>query len=253
MNGEIRKASVWKRGSAYICDLILVATLAVGLAFALSAILGYDRYSARMDELYDKYAAEYGIDLELTPEEFEALPQEQKDAYDEADKALQADPLAIYFYNMMSSLMLLIITLSILIAYVALEFVVPLLFGNGQTIGKKVFGVAVMRTGSLKITTMVLFVRAILGKYTIETMVPVLMLMMLFGGSIGLSGIIVLFGLLILQVCLIIFTKNRTTIHDLLSDCVTVDMASQMIFESEEARIEYQKRLHAEIVQKDNY
>ena len=95
--------------------------------------------------------------------------------------------------------------------------------------------------------------RTVLGKYTIETMVPVLMLMMLFEGAVGFTGLIVILGLFILQLCLIIFTKNRTAIHDLLSDCVTVDKSSQMIFESEEAKTEYQKRLHAEMVQKDNY
>lgn len=253
MNGEIRKASTWKRGSAYIFDFVMLATIAVGIALLFSTVFGYDSYTQRGREIRDKYAEEYGVDLELTAEELETLPQEQKDIRLEAEKAFQKDPEAIYVYNMISSLMLVIISLSILVSYVLLEFVVPLLFGNGQTLGKKIFGVAIMRTNSVKISNVVLFVRTILGKYAIETMVPVLMIMMLLGGSIGLAGIIVLFGMLILQLCLLIFTKNRTTIHDLLADCVAVDMASQMIFESEEAIIEYKKRIHAEMVQKENY
>ncbi|MBE6694447.1 MAG: RDD family protein [Ruminococcaceae bacterium] len=253
MTYELRKATVWKRASAYICDLIVLLMAAVGIALALSAILGYDKYDKKMDELYNKYATEYGIDLEITDEEFETLPQEQKDAYAAADKALQEDKEVIHTYNMMSSLLLLITSLSALIAYVVFEFIVPLLFKNGQTLGKKVFGVAVMRTNSVRVSPVVMFVRAILGKYTIETMVPILFCIMLLTGSVGLAGFVAIIGMLILQLGLIIFTKNRTTIHDLLSDCVVVDMASQMIFDSEEAIIEYQKRIHAEAVQKDTY
>lgn len=253
MNYELRKATVWKRASAYICDLILLATAAVGIALALSAIFGYDSYAAKLDEYYEKYATEYGIKIDITEEEYNALTPEQKESYEAADKALKEDKGVIHTANMMSSLMLLILSVSILISYAIFEFVIPLLFKNGQTIGKKVFGVAVMRTNSVKISTPVLFVRAILGKCTIETMVPVLFFMMLLGGSMGLTGMIGMVGMLILQICLVAFTHNRSAIHDLLSDSVAVDMASQMIFDSEEAMIEYQKRLHAETVQKDMY
>lgn len=253
MNLELRRATMWKRASAYLCDLILLATAAVGLALALSAIFGYDSYGAKLDEYYEKYATEYGIKIDITQEEYNALSDEQKQAYEAADKALKQDTEVIYTANMMSSLMLVILSLSILISYLLLEFIVPILFGNGQTLGKKVFGVAVMRTNSTKISTAVLFVRAILGKCTIETMVPVLCLMFLLGGTLGFAGIIGMLGLLILQICVVAFTQTRSAIHDLLSDCVTVDMASQRIFESEEEMIEYQNRLHAELVKKETY
>ena len=146
MNGVIRKASAWKRGSAFFCDLVLLAMLVITLALAFSSIFGYERYNARMMEIYDKYATEYGIDLELTAEEIAALPQEQKDAYEAADQALLSDAEAIYVHSMMSSLRLLIAMLSVAISFVLLEFVVPLVLGNGQSLGKKVFGLAVMRS-----------------------------------------------------------------------------------------------------------
>ena len=57
---------------------------------------------------------------------------------------------------------------------------VPLKLGNGQTIGKKVFGIGVMRVDGVQLTTIQLFIRTILGKFTLETMIPVYIVLMIF-------------------------------------------------------------------------
>ena len=43
-----------------------------------------------------------------------------------------------------------------------------------------------------------------------------------------------------------IATKTNSTIHDILAKTVVVDLSSQMIFDSEEAMIDYKTKLHAE-------
>ena len=93
---------------------------------------------------------------------------------------------------MIINLTLVITSISILLGYLLLEFVVPLIFKNGQTLGKKIFGIALMRNDGVKINTVMLFVRTVLGKYTIETMVPVLVIIMTFFGSAGIIGLAVL-------------------------------------------------------------
>ena len=103
-----------------------------------------------------------------------------------------------------------------------------------------------MRTNFVKITTPVLFIRSILGLYTIETMVPVLLLLMIYFGAIGLGGTIAIFGLLILQIAMLSSTKTSSSIHDLLADTAVVDMSSQKIFESEEALIAFKEEQHAQ-------
>ena len=70
-------------------------------------------------------------------------------------------------------------------------------------------------------------------------MVAVFIVLMLYFGSIGIVGGVVLLLILVLQVILIIVTKTNSCIHDLLSNTVVVDMASQMIFENAEERDEY--------------
>ena len=135
------------------------------------------------------------------------------------------------------------------IAFLLLEFVVPLLFGNGQTLGKKVFGVAVMREDGVRLSPLLLFARTVLGKYTVETMVPVLILIMIYLNLTGIGGTVIILGMLLVQMVLLIATKARTPLHDKLAHTVTVDFASQMIFESPEAMLAYKQRIHAEQVE----
>ena len=65
----------------------------------------------------------------------------------------------------------------------------------------------------------------------------------------GIIGTAVVIGMLVLQLVLLITTKAKTPVHDLLAHTVCVDFASQMIFETPEAMLEYKKRIHAEKVE----
>ena len=147
---------------------------------------------------------------------------------------------------MVNQLILLVLTFSILITYLILEFAVPLLFQNGQTLGKKIFGVGVMRIDSVKISPVILLIRTVLGKYAVETMIPVFCLLSLLLGTASSVTTILLLLLIVAEVALLIFTQANTPLHDMLAGTVTVDFASQMIFDSPEELLEYKKRLHAE-------
>ena len=247
---SLQKASVLKRFSAYLFDIILLFIIIIGIASLLSLAFNYDSYSTRLDELSEKYEAEYGIDIS---KDYNTLTPEEKAIYHAADKAFGEDPEVAYNYQMMINLSILIITFSTLFAYVILAFIVPLLFKNGQTLGKKVFAVGVMRVDGVKITAPFLFIRTILGKFTIETMVPVLMVIMIYFGAIGMMGVIVIGLVLIFNVALLIATKTNSAIHDAISQTVTVDMSSQLIFDTPAALLEYKQRIHEEEAKKANY
>jgi uncharacterized RDD family membrane protein YckC len=139
------------------------------------------------------------------------------------------------------------------------EFILPMVFRNGQTPGKKIFGLAVMRTNGVRIRGISLFIRTFLGKYVIETMIPVLIAMLTIFNAIGIMGgpgilgFVMVLLLLIGQIVMVAVTKTNSMIHDMVSDCVVVDMASQMIFETEEAMIEYKKAKAAEEAARDPY
>jgi len=250
---DLQKASVLKRLSAYILDFIVLVICITGVAFALSTILGYNEQSETVNRRKNEISIEHNVNLDIEYEEYQSLSPVEKEAFDKAKEAFENDPEAVKAWGILVNLIFVIISLSILLSYIVAEFIIPLILGNGQTIGKKIFGLGVMRSHHVKITSTQLFIRAILGKCTMETMFPVYLFIMIFIGSLGIVGLAVLVLFLLLQICLIIFTKNNCVVHDVLSDTVVVDITSQMIFETDEALLEYQKKIHAESVQKSSY
>jgi len=250
---DLQKASMWKRIAAWMFDGILVSVLAVGIGFLISMLLGYDAYSETLNMAYAEYETQYAVTFEMTEKEYAAMTEAELANYNAAYDALIADDEAMYAYHMMMNLSILITTMGILTALVLWEFVIPLLFGNGQTLGKKIFSLGVMRTDNVRLTTIQLFIRTILGKFTIETMIPVYILLMLFWGTLDLTGTLLLGALLFAQVIILIVTHTNSLIHDLLAGTVVVDISSQMIFEDTQALIEYQKKIHAERAARQDY
>ena len=151
------------------------------------------------------------------------------------------------------SLTLVITTVSILLSTMAWEFGVPLLFGNGQTLGKKIFGLGLVRTDGVKVNNLQLFTRALLGKFTVETMLPVYILVLLFWGSIGIIGTAVLLILGVAQLLTLKLSRTNALIHDLLAGTAVVDINSQMIFRSAEDLLEYRKKVAAEQAARQTY
>jgi uncharacterized RDD family membrane protein YckC len=250
---DLQKASVLKRVSAFLLDMILLLILITGFAFALSLVTGYDGYNERLEAVEQEYEDKYGVSFDISEEEYNKMPEEQRKYFDEVYTEFSKDEEALYLYNMQFNLILMISTVSILLSYVVLELILPLVFKNGQTVGKKIFGIALVHTNSVRLTTMALFVRTILGKFTLETMIPVYIFIMAVFGTLGLTGTIMLLLILVLQIGVILITKTNSCIHDLLANTVAVDLSSQMIFDSVDAMNEYKKKIHAEQVKNADY
>jgi len=230
MGFEIQKAGFWKRASAFLLDFILRGILIVGILAVLSAVSGYDRKTERMQELYDEYSAKYGTDLGMSEADFNALSKEDQDKYSAAYDALTNDAEAMELYRSVMKTSLITLTASFFIAYLVLDFIVPLLFREGRTLGKKVFGLCVVHTNCVRMEPGAMFVRTFLGKFTIEGMIPVLTLIMLYFGMVGLAGTAVILVLLLVQIILMIATQNNQLIHDLLAQSAVADYQSQPIY-----------------------
>lgn len=250
---DLQKANLLKRFTAFLLDGILLGILVVGIGCLLSLLLGYDAKYTALTDLYTKYEAEYGISLSITQDEYEAMDPDSRANYEQAYNALNGDEHTQLALAQVMHLSILILTFSFLISYLILEYMVPLLFKNGQTLGKKIFGLAVMRSDGVRITPLLLLVRTLLGKFTLETMVPVLIAFLLVFGGIGFTGTLVLVGMLILQAALIFSTKAHTPLHEVLSHTVTVDYASQMIFDTPADMIRYKEEYAAKKAIRDPY
>ena len=252
---DLQKADVWKRASAALLDLILTAIVAVGAMLLLTLITDPTTPYQEFNAIMDSYAEKHGVDFSTieTSTEFEALPKAEQDKINEAYMDFARDNDAIYYYNVYVNLIILNTSLGILIAIALMHFVIPLFFKNGQTIGKKVFGLGVMRLDGVQVSGQIMFIRSVLGKYSINTMIPLMMFIWIRFNSAGIMAVIMMALVLFGNIIMMLATRTNSGIHDMLAHTVVVDMASQMIFESPEALLEYKQRVHEEAVQRAEY
>ena len=235
--------------SAWLLDFIILLILATGFAFVMSIITNYNHYDEELKKCYEQYEEEYGLKIDITNAEYEELPEEEQQKYQDMFKAINEDQNILYYYNTTINLMMLISSIGVFLAVLISEFVIPLILKNGQTVGKKIFAIGVVKsTNAVRITHVQLFVRSILGKYAIELMVPILLSILIFTGHGNFIFVVLLMGLIIFQIMLCIFTSKRQPIHDVLAYTVVIDMQTQMIFDSEEQLLEYKKNNHLEEV-----
>ena len=249
----LQKANFWKRISAYLFDIILTVPLAIGFASLLSAVVGYDKHQEQLQSYYTEYEQTYGVDFDISEEDYNKLTEDEKLKYETAADALEKDENVLATYSVIVSLSLVILSFSVLLGILSIYFIVPLFFKNGQTLGKKIFGLAIVRSNLVKVSTPVLFARTLFGMYAIETMFPLFLLAMLYFNLMGGVALITIGLLFVLQVAVLIVSKNNSSIHDLLSDTVVVEFASQRIFETQEALEEFIKEQQAIEAQKAAY
>ncbi len=250
---DLQKASMWKRISAWLFDSILLIMAAVGVAFLLSVMLGYDGYAAERAQLRLDYEAAHGVSFDIGAEAYDALPDAERDRFDAAYTAFAEDPAVNRLDLLIINLALIITAFGVLLPYLLLELLVPLALGHGRTLGKKIFGIGVMRVDGVKISAFQLFVRAILGKYTLETMIPLLLTFALLLNILPVMALSGLALLALLQAVFLLFSPLHSPIHDMIAGTVAVDYASQMIFDSPEALLEYQKKQSAEAAERAEY
>lgn len=250
---DLQKASMWKRISAFLFDGILLGIAAVFCAFLLSWVVDIDGCNAKLNGFYQAYAEKYQVDFNMSLEEYESLAPDESVRLENAYHAMAGDAEAVHAYELVMQLTIMITSLGILMGFLIIEFIIPLCFKNGQTLGKKIFGLAVMRTDGVKLSAVSLFIRTLLGKYTFETMLPLLLCVMIFWGNIGLIGPLILGSLLIAEAVIIIATRTNALIHDLLAGTVVVDFASQLIFDTKEELLAYKQKVHAELAARQDY
>lgn len=253
MRLDLQKASMWKRISAFLFDAILLSVIAVLMGLAISEAVRYDSYAETVDKAYQKYGEQYGVDLNMSTAEYEALDEEGMKNLTAAYEALNNDHESRHALGMMMELSILIASFGILFGFLILEFIVPLFLKNGQTLGKKIFGICVMHTSFVKISPPMLFARTVLGKFAVETMISVYIIIMMLFGTIGIVGPGIILILLAVQLILMISTNTNSMIHDLIAKTVVVEIGSQMIFESNEELLAFKEKQHEEKARAEKY
>lgn len=247
---DLQKASVTKRIAAWIFDIMMILVVFSFAAAAIAWATGLNKHATEFTNVQNEYIANYGIDPSIPEKD---LTDEQKAQFVEAEAAFQKDERAIRAFAMMLNLSFVVLGVGMFVAFFILEFLIPLFLRNGQTLGKKMFGIGVMQDNGVKLKSVSLFVRSILGKYAVETMIPVSIFLMVFMGQADMFSLCIVLVLLILEIVFIVRTNTNSALHDVLSSSVTVDIASQKIFETDEEMLEYKKKVAEEKANKAEY
>lgn len=279
---ELRKIGIVRRISAWFLDAILLAVLTTGFMFLISLICNFNHeqdlansYYAEWEDFRKEYiggvASYYGFtyeasgenqenytitkdgetsSLEAVVKELDASKGGDSETAAAYEKYLTLTPVAKVNaqYQYVYTLLFTMLSVGLLLAYLVLEFILPIIFKNGQTVGKKVFSICLVRPNCVKIPVLSLFVRTFVGKYAIETMFPVALMFMFFFGGLGILSLVLTAAILLLNIILFFATKNRTPIHDIFAYTVAADMKLQMIFQSEEELVEKKTLQHEEAV-----
>lgn len=251
---DLQPASFMKRLSAFLLDIIMIVIVSTGGALLISMIVGFDKQVDKYNERVVYYEEIYDVKFGLSQEEIDALTEEERAKYDEVESIISKDEEFIKDYQLMNNLIYIIVIFGVLLGVIIPEFIIPLFLKNGQTLGKKAFGLVVIKSNGVKASHIQLLIRALLGKYTIEIMIPVLSIvtfLFIRVGRFGFLWLLLAFLLLITNIALVIFTKNHTMIHDIFSFTVVCNKETQMIFNSEEELLQYKNDKHLDEVTHD--
>ena len=197
------------RAAALILDAVLLLVLFTGILYIISLIADFDAHYALLQEEYKKVGY-----LIFDPEskEFVTITMDNPNYNHVIDLINENEVLLteLAFVNRFSVNAPLI---GIAISLFVLEFIVPLILKNGQTIGMKFFKIALISKNNLAITNTQLFARCVIGKIAILGVIPVLSLLYIFlnaGG--GLFGTSLLLIVIIVQIVMLVKNDNLLTL-----------------------------------------
>ena len=220
MDKTLQKAPFFKRLLALMLDWIFIVILIFICVIPMSFLMKVDEYSEKFDHYYSEYEKKYGVKFDLTEEQFNAMTEEELKLYEEAYNALISDEGANKAHDALFKRILGSIELSILAGYLVMDVLFPLMLKNGQTLGKRVFNLAVLRTAGEPTNMLTILSRTVLGKFTVQTVIPVLVVCSILMGSLNPIGILYVVAILVANIVLLI--KKDKALHDVMADTIVV-------------------------------
>jgi len=220
-----KKASIIKRLGAYLIDAILFITIFAGMVLLVSYIVGYQNNYTLLENKY----IEHGVyvlknnSYTFCDETTELCKQAWIDFNNDKD--------ACYYYDHSTSLTTLIITISAFISYGILEFVIPIIFKNGQTIGMKCFRIGLIDKQGIRVKNIQIFIRFLFGKFLVSRILPIYgFIFMVFNLTGGLYGFVLAVGILLCDLGMMIFSETKSGIANAISSTYAVDLEETYIF-----------------------
>ncbi len=220
---SIKNAGFFQRLVAFLFDLIIIFflnfTLSVIAIVPISNHFGYDdlvqEYNAQLLEFN---LGEYDENNEFVIFNFDDINQDDLQAFYD-------DPEAKAISNRKYVFDLIQISAGLFIAEIIVMFIVPLLFKNGQTLGKKLMKLGLVDNYGLRVKPMNVFVRFLIGWFVFETAMS-LITMTMFGLPI----------FILVSMLMLLLTKNKRALHDVIGSTIVVSLDKMVVFDSGEER-----------------
>lgn len=255
---ELRQAKISKRIAAFVMDMIMFFIIFAGALFA------FENFSVDYNEnriVYEEKCLEHNLSFETINENGEKyvktwtiqdylessyasssckvsnssnLTSVSSECQEEFNKFFlknnenfSKDEVALKAFNNVLNYRISFYAISTLVGLIIVNLVFPLIFKNGQTLGKKIMHLGLVSKKGIKVSKLNVIGRFLLGIFAVEVM-P---LMMYFAAS-NVFGMTAIIGVLVTVVnfCLIVFTKNHTMIHDYIGGTIVIDLDTTVIF-----------------------
>lgn len=248
---DFHKAKPIKRLAAYLIDLILLVAITAGVAVGMFAKMDYKSYEEKFEASCEKYGQQFGVDLSASRADQAELSEAEQEKYMAAWEALNADEEAMDAVKQKLRIELVSAMVGLLVGYVILEIMVPLILKNGQTVGKKIMNLCVMHKYHVRVGFMQIIYRTILGKYFIETLIPVAMLILSDYGVLGMTASLVLGIIAMVQGFIVMMSQANCGIHDKLFNTVVADFKKQHIFDTWNDRFDFEEAYEKEMAERE--
>lgn len=216
-----------KRTGAFLIDFLLTVVIAILVSFPAKAIASYDSAVENMDSAFEAIASRHGVSIDITNEQYAAFTEEELAAWEAAFTEIADNEQAMDLYNKTVRLSMTLTYVCLIVGVLVVEIGFPFYFANGQTPGKKIFGLRIEKKDGKPVGFSTLLIRSILGKLIIEYGIPVLFYFNLVYGA-GVSAASVGFLMLATaQLMSFFLTEDRRVIHDFLASTHVVKLDNQ--------------------------
>ena len=222
-----RHASLIKRAASFLLDIILLAIVFVGFLLLFAYLFDYDSTNKALNKMY----LDYGVMIPKdATEKLEFCDITQQSCIDAAT-ALENDPMFKQLFVLRQRFLIVGPIGSFLLSLLIFNFILPLIFKNGQSIGKKLFAIGYVSKSEIRIKPIQLFIKFLFGDFIIDSVMTIIGLYYILWGN-GYAGLILIFVVVIGNIACFALTKERTFLPDALANMFPIDMQEQMLFDT---------------------